>query len=110
MAMGSTGTVNVSTEMLQNAINAIEDYRQEADGLYTEVANAVAELIPGNFSGSAADGFKAFYDTKVEPALGKSLTELLDGMISMLDGLKSAIPAEDGVDEALAQENQNVGN
>lgn len=110
MAMGSTGTINVSTEMLQNAINAIEDYRQEANTLYTDVANIVSDLIPGNFSGSAATDFKGFYDTKVEPALGQSLTELLDGMVSMLEGIKGAIPAEEGVDEALAQANQNAGN
>ena len=62
MAMGSTGTVNVTPEMINSAISAIEEYETTVKSLYSNLESTMSELIPGNFSGSAAQGFKQFFD------------------------------------------------
>ena len=66
MAMGSTGTVNVTPEMINSATSAIEEYETTVKTLYSQLEDTMSALIPGNFSGSAADGFKAFYDNNIK--------------------------------------------
>ena len=105
MSMGSTGTVNVSPEMMNNALAAIEEYRTTTGKLHQDLADSVNGMIPSSFSGSAATGFKNFYDNKIDPLAGENLTKLLDALRDICDGILKAIPAEDGVDEALAQGN-----
>ena len=86
MAMGNTGTVNVTPEMINNAKDAIQEYKDTVKTLYSQLEDTMSALIPGNFSGSAADGFKYFYDNNIKSV--------------------EAIPAERGVDESLATENR----
>ena len=43
MAMGNTGTINVSREMLNNAQQAIKDYRDTTTKLYEDI-KAVVQL------------------------------------------------------------------
>ena len=57
MAMGNTGTVNVTPEMINNAKDAIQEYKDTVKTLYSQLEDTMSALIPGNFSGSAADGF-----------------------------------------------------
>lgn len=107
MAMGTTSTVNVTPEMMNNALNVISDYRSKTKDLYTQLGNTVAALIPSNFSGNAADGFKFFYENKIEPAVGEGLTNLLDSLQKMCEGILKAIPQESvGLDDQLAEENK----
>lgn len=54
MAMGSTGTVNVTPEMIRSALSAINQYETTVKSLYSKLDSTMSELIPGNFSGSAA--------------------------------------------------------
>ena len=54
MAMGSTGTINITPEMMTNAMSIIDEYRTQTGNLYTSLSDEVAGLIPANFSGSAA--------------------------------------------------------
>lgn len=61
MAMGSTGTVNVTPEMIRSALSAINQYETTVKSLYSKLDSTMSELIPGNFSGSAAQGFKAVF-------------------------------------------------
>lgn len=105
MAMGSTGTVNVSPEMIKNALKAIDDYRTVASAEYTTLNDTVTGLIPTSFSGSAATGFSTFYTNKIEPLTGKNLTDLLNALEEICNGILSAIPAAEGVDEKLAEGN-----
>lgn len=105
MAMGSTGTINVSPEMMNNAISAIGDYREVAKAEYTNLSNTVTGLIPGNFSGSAASGFSTFYANKIEPLTGTNTTDLLNALEEICKGILSGIPDADGVDEKLAEGN-----
>jgi uncharacterized protein YukE len=106
MAMGSTGTVNITPEMMKNALNVIEEYRTQSTALYDQLSNEVANLVPGNFSGSAADGFKTFYTEKIEPAVGTGLTQLLDALRDICQGTLDAIPNTDGLDDQLGEGNK----
>ena len=103
MAMGSTGTVNVTPEMINSATSAIEEYETTVKTLYS--------LIPGNFSGSAADGFKVFYDNNIKAVANtddkeSGVMQIITLMKNIVDGISEAIPADNGVDESLAAENR----
>lgn len=106
MAMGSTGTVNITPEMMTNAMSIIDEYRAETSNLYTRLSDEVAGLIPANFSGSAAEGFQFFYTDKIEPATGEGLTKLLDALYQICEGTLKAIPAESGLDDQLGEGNR----
>lgn len=106
--MGSTGTVNVSPEMLSKAKSAIDSYRTTITGLAKELDDVMKGLIPANFSGSAADGMNYFYDQNVEPVIVGKMNQLLASLDDIVDGIMEAIPAVEGVDEQLAEENKNI--
>lgn len=106
MAMGSTGTVNITPEMMTNAMSIIDEYRAETNNLYTRLSDEVAGLIPANFSGSAAEGFQFFYTDKIEPAAGEGLTKMLDALYQICEGILKAIPAENGLDDQLGEGNR----
>lgn len=80
--MGKTGTVNITPEMMDEAIKAIQAYRTTAfgaadgngsDGLYGTVKKEVETLTASDFTGSASKGFVNFYTNNIEPATGSSL-------------------------------------
>ena len=106
MAMGSTGTVNITPEMMTNAMSIIDEYRTQTSNLYTRLSDEVTGLIPTNFSGSAAEGFRFFYTDKIEPAAGEGLTKLLDALYQICGGTLKAIPAESGLDDQLGEGNR----
>lgn len=67
-------------------------------------------LIPSSFSGAAANGFKAFYDTSILPNVTDNLTKMLDSLKEICNTIKMQIPGDDqGVDDQLGQGNQNSG-
>ena len=74
--MGSTGTVNITHAMMDAAKQAISDYQATITGINGELQSEIDGLIPGNFSGSAANGFKAFYDTNIQPNVTEGLTKM----------------------------------
>jgi len=110
MAMGSTGTVNVSAKMIEDIKNAVADYRGKANTLAGQLDSEVNGLIPSSFEGSAATGFKAFYEKTftsedgVNPGL-ENLLKAIDGEEGIAQGILSAIPGGEGVDEKLAEGN-----
>jgi uncharacterized protein YukE len=112
--MGSAGIVNITHEMITSAKNAVQAYRDTAEGLHGRLTATVDNLIPGNFSGSAATGFKTFYDSTIQPVVGEkqgstdTLGQMLDSLNAMLDGIKEAIPADEGVDEQLGKGNSGT--
>jgi uncharacterized protein YukE len=103
--MGSTGTVNITPEMMDAAVAAITTYRETTSALHTSVGTEVTNLTASDFTGSAATGFVNFYTNNIEPATGKSLTEVLDTLEQICNSIKSAIPDVDGVDEQLGTAN-----
>jgi uncharacterized protein YukE len=106
MAMGSTGTINITVEMMRNALNVIEEYRANTGSLHTQLNETVTGLIPSSFSGNAADGFKASYAENLEKAVGESLTGLLDALQQIVEGILKAIPDIDGLDDQLGEGNR----
>lgn len=106
MAMGSTGTVNITPEMMNNALNVIDEYKTTTNNLHTQLTETVNSLIPSSFSGSAADGFKVFYTNKIEPAVGDNLTQLITALHDIVEGTLKAIPDADGLDDQLGEGNK----
>lgn len=103
--MGKTGTVNVTPEMMEAALKAIESYRSTTDTLYTNVSGEVTNLTESDFTGSASKGFENFYTNNVEKAIGKGLTDILTTLEEICKSIKSGIPDIEGVDEQLATAN-----
>lgn len=106
MAMGTTGTVNITPEMMKNALSVISTYRTTAATYKTNLENEINTLIPSNFSGAAAEGFNDFYIKKIEPAIGNNLTSLLNVLDQICQGILSAIPDTDGLDDQLGEGNR----
>jgi len=106
MAMGSTGTVNITPEMLRNALNAIDEYEATTNNLHAALNETVTGLIPGSFSGNAADGFMFFYTENIEKAVGEGLTNLLKALREIIEGILQAIPDADGLDDQLGDGNK----
>ena len=103
--MGTTGTVNITPEMMDKAVQAIKTYRSEAERLHSSVETEVTNLTNKDFTGSASTGFLNFYTSKIKPATGKSLTDILETLEQICNSIKSAIPDTDGVDEQLFKAN-----
>jgi len=107
MAMGSTGTIHMTPEMLQNAMQAIEDYKATTDNLKTQLDNTINTLLSSSFSGNAAEGFKFFYDNTIRPAIEEGLSSLLTTLNDIMDGILKAIPGENGLDDHLESKTDN---
>ena len=101
MAMGSTGTVNITPEMISAALSAVEEYEATSQSLYQRLDTEVNNLIPGSFSGSAASGFQTFYTNQIEP-----ITDIIELLRNILNGINDAIPKDgDGLDDQLGTQN-----
>jgi len=109
MQMGSTGTLNVSQQMMNDVLDAVTEYRGKSSALYNRLNETVNGLIPSGFSGNAADGFKDFYTKNIVPAVDEGLTQLLDAIDSMANGVLEAIPGGNGLDDQLADGNRQTG-
>ncbi len=107
MAMGSTETVNMTAKMLNDIMQAVEDYRTKANANAAELESTVTGLIPSGFEGAAANGFKAFYDKTFtsDEGLNKGIENLLNTIKQMAEEILKAIPGSNGVDDQLAEGN-----
>lgn len=106
MAMGSTGTINITQQMMKDIKDAVDEYRRKTKALQERLEGEISGLIPGNFSGAAAEGFKAFYDKNIVPANGEGLDNLLKVIEDIAQGALDTLPGGNGVDEQLAQGNR----
>lgn len=109
MAMGSTGTVNMSAQMFNDIKAAVEEYRTTANNLKTDLEGVINGLVGTDFVGSAANGFKTFYTNNIEPANGEGLTNLLKAIDDIADAALKAIPGANGLDDQLADASNNAG-
>jgi uncharacterized protein YukE len=98
--------VNITSQMMTNASNAIDEYRKKTEGYHTELTDTVNTLIPGSFSGAAAEGFQHFYTNSIEPAIGTDLTELLKSLENIVDETLKALPGGNGLDDQLGEGNR----
>ena len=106
MAMGSTGTVNITQKMMTDIMNAGSDYRGKAKSLQERLDSEVKSLIPGNFSGAAAQGFEDFYKNNIATANGEGLDNLLKAIDDIAQSTLDAIPGGSGLDDQLADGNR----
>lgn len=106
MAMGSTGTVNITQKMMTDIKDAVADYRAKAKTLQEQLDGEVTKLIPGSFSGAAASGFETFYTKNIVPANGEGLEQLLKAIDDIAQGALEALPGGNGLDDQLAEGNQ----
>lgn len=110
--MGSVGKINITVEMMTSAISAIDTYLESVKTEYTNISNAITGLgIGTSFKGSAANGFKTFYDNNIDPMLKKDggLEKMLTSLRDICESARKQIPGEAGVDDELAKIN-NQGN
>jgi len=107
--MGTNGEINITKGMMDAAITAIDNYQNAVNGLNSELASEISSLIPSSFSGSAAQGFKTFYEVNIEKNAGENLTKMLDALKSVCETVKSQIPGdEQGVDDQLGSGNSGT--
>ena len=105
MAMGSTGTVNITAKMMDDIIQAVSDYRTTTNTLKENLDSEVNGLVGINFVGAAADGFKAFYTNNIVPVNGEGLTNLLKAIDDIATATKDALPGANGLDDQLGEGN-----
>lgn len=106
MVMGKTSTVNITHQMMQDILSAVSEYRTRTNSLAEELDSVVNGLIPGQFDGAAADGFKYFYLNNIVPANGEGLKDLLDTIEQMANGILESIPGGSGLDDQLGDGNK----
>lgn len=106
MAMGTTGTINISVKMMDDIKTAVSEYRTTTNALKDQLESEVNGLVGVSFVGEAANGFKDFYNKNIVPANGEGLKSLLDAIDQIADGAKNAIPGGDGLDDQLAEGNR----
>jgi uncharacterized protein YukE len=103
--MGQNGTINITPEMMDEAIKAITTYRTSAESLHSNIQTEVETLTASDFTGSASNGFKSFYEEKIHPVTGEALNQLLQALEDICKSIKAAIPDTEGVDEQLGTAN-----
>lgn len=106
MAMGKTGTVNISVKMMTDIKDAVSDYRGKANSLKQQLQSEVDGLIDINFVGEAANGFREFYDKNIATVNGEGLDQLLKAIDDIAQGALEAIPGGDGLDDQLGEGNR----
>ena len=108
MAMGSTGTVNITSKMMDDIMQAVSEYRTTATTLHTNLEGEVNGLVGSGFVGAAAEGFKAFYTQNIAPVTGEGVTNLLKAIDDIATATKSALPGTDGLDDQLGEGNRQT--
>ncbi len=106
MAMGSTGTVNITVKMMTDIKDAVADYRTKTNALKDQLDSEVNGLIGSGFVGEAANGFKDFYTKNIVPANGEGLEKLLNAIDDIAQGALDALPGGNGLDDQLAEGNR----
>ncbi|MEE0061639.1 MAG: hypothetical protein UE295_12495 [Acutalibacteraceae bacterium] len=106
MAMGTTGTVNISVKMFDDIKTAVADYRTKTNTLKDQLESEVNGLVGVSFVGEAANGFKDFYTKNIVPANGEGLANLLKAIDDIAQSASDAIPGGNGLDDQLAEGNR----
>lgn len=106
MAMGSTGTINLSVKMFTDIKDAVSEYRTTTNNLKEQLESEVTGLVGSGFVGEAANGFKDFYTKNIVPVNGEGLENLLKAIDEIAQGAMDAIPGGNGLDDQLAEGNR----
>lgn len=97
--------------IISSATEKVNTYVATANGLYEELSGIIANLTGSNFTGDAAEGYKAFFAGQVTPALTENLTgpgeSLMAGVKNILETIQTQLL--DTVDPQLGESNSNPG-
>ncbi len=110
--MGADGEINIKSEMMTQAMQAIATYQESVKNTYKTLTETV-EGVRGSFEGAASNGYQKFYETQIkkmlEPKTG-NLAKLLSVLNDICDSALKQLPGDGGVDAELAKINsQNSG-
>lgn len=101
----------LTKQIITNSEAAVDTYVTTVRGLNDELEGILNGLMPTNFSGDAATGFKEFYTLKVLPAITTNLTEAQGSLPASLKSMLESIQTQllDTVDPDLGENNKNPG-
>lgn len=97
----------LTTEIIENAMNDVKTYKAAVDNLYNELVSVLNGLTPQDFEGEAATGYMTFFNSKVTPALTDNLTQLTDGINTLLQSIREQLMEK--ADPELGHFNENPG-
>jgi hypothetical protein len=101
----------LTSAMIAGAKAAADNYITTVSGLNGELDGVISGLTGGNFMGDASNGYAAFYNNQVVPALDTNLIaqqgSLMAGVKDILDTLKTQLL--DTIDPKMGESNQNPG-
>lgn len=108
--MGTEGTINITSEMMQKAKDAITAYQDIISTAYSDLTQTV-DGIKESFTGAAGNGYRTFYETQIKTMFEKesgTLDKHLAVLTDICDSALSQLPGDNGIDEELAKvNNQN---
>ena len=93
----------------ENANSSVDTYISTAQSLYEELSGLINGMIGNDFVGDAADGYKAFFDEKVTPALTENLTDQGTSLTASIKSILTSIKEQllDSVDPQLGEVNRD---
>ena len=99
----------LTSAIIENANNSVDTYISTAQALYDELSGLINSLIGGDFSGDAAEGYKAFFDEKVTPALTENLIDQGSSLTASIKSILTSIKEQllDSVDPQLGEINRD---
>ena len=97
--------------IVANINGAVDNYVTQAQGLASELDGIINTLTGNNFNDDASDGYKAFYTTKVVPAITENLTSPEGSLTASIKQIMQTIEQQllDTVDPQLGENNRNPG-
>lgn len=95
--------------IITEATTAVDSYVATSKGLYTQLEGIISTLIGSNFNGDAANGYTAFFNANVKPALEEagSTNALMTSIKDLLNSIQTQLL--DTIDPQLGQNNQGAG-
>jgi len=97
----------LSTDIINNAKEAVGTYEKTAKGLLEELTSALDKLTPTGFEGDASTGYMEFFQKKAVPALDTNLQSLTAGINNILDSIATQLMST--VDVQLGEFNKDPG-
>ncbi len=97
--------------IITSALEKVDTYVSTANGLHEELSSVIATLTGNNFNGDASNGYLAFYNEQVVPALTENLTASGSSLMASIKSILESVQTQllDTVDPQLGENNRNPG-
>lgn len=100
----------LSTDVISQAIQSVTTLESNLQELFKSLESTINDLTSTDFIGDAAEGYKEFFASKVQPALRDNLYEgdssLTGAMKKILQNIQKQLI--ESVDPALGQNNRSI--